>query len=81
MKMKTQQCKIYRLEQRKFQEEVYSNTVSPQEIRKIPNNLTLHLKQLKKEEQSPKWLEEIIKSINKWNREENINENKKDQWK
>ena len=31
--------------------EVYSNTISPQETRKISNNLTLHLKQLEKEEQ------------------------------
>ena len=31
--------------------EVYSNSISPQETRKIPNNLTLHLKQLEKEEQ------------------------------
>ena len=31
--------------------EVYSNTISPQETRKISNNLNLHLKQLEKEEQ------------------------------
>ena len=31
--------------------EVYSNSISPQETRKISNNLTLHLKQLEKEEQ------------------------------
>ena len=31
--------------------EVYSNSVSPQETRKISNNLTLHLKHLEKEEQ------------------------------
>ena len=31
--------------------EVYSNTSLPQETRKISNNLTLHLKQLEKEEQ------------------------------
>ena len=31
--------------------EVYSNTILPQETRKISNNLTLHLKQLEKEEQ------------------------------
>ena len=30
--------------------EVYSNTILPQERRKISNNLTLHLKQLEKEE-------------------------------
>ena len=32
--------------------EVYSDTSLPQEIRKISNNLTLHLKQLEKEEQT-----------------------------
>ena len=31
--------------------EVYSNTILPQETRKISNNLTLHIKQLEKEEQ------------------------------
>ena len=31
--------------------EVYSNTILPQETRKISNNLTLHVKQLEKEEQ------------------------------
>ena len=31
--------------------EVYSNTISPQETRKISNNLILHLKQLEKKEQ------------------------------
>ena len=32
--------------------EVYSNTSLPQETRKISNNLTLHLKELGKEEQT-----------------------------
>ena len=32
--------------------EVYSNTILPQETRKISNNLPLHLKQLEKEEQT-----------------------------
>ena len=31
---------------------VYSNTILPQEIRKISNNLTLHVKELEKEEQT-----------------------------
>ena len=31
--------------------EVYSNTILPQETRKTSNNLTLHLKQLEKEEE------------------------------
>ena len=33
--------------------EVYNNTILPQETRNISNNLTLHLKQLEKEEQKP----------------------------
>ena len=39
--------------------EVYSNTILPQEIRKtLKDNLTLHLKQLEKEEEkNPKLLE------------------------
>ena len=38
--------------------EVYSNTTAPQETRNISkNNLTLHLKQLEKEEQTPKLAE------------------------
>ena len=32
--------------------EVYSSTILPQETRKISNNLTLHLKQLEKVEQT-----------------------------
>ena len=31
--------------------EVYSNTILPQETRKISNDLTLYLKQLEKEEE------------------------------
>ena len=34
--------------------EVYSNTGLPQETRKISSNLSYHLKELEKEEQSPK---------------------------
>ena len=34
--------------------EVYSDTGPHQETRKISNNLTYHLKELEKEEQSPK---------------------------
>ena len=39
---------------------VYSNTILLQETRKISNNLTLQLKQLDKEKQNPKLVEEII---------------------
>ena len=37
--------------------EVYSNTILPQETRKITNNLSLHLKQLKKNKQNQKLVE------------------------
>ena len=33
--------------------ETHSNTSLPQETREISNNLTLHLKQLEKEEKNP----------------------------
>ena len=43
--------------------EVYSNTILPQETRKTSiDNLTLHLKQLEKEEQNPPKLVEGNKS-------------------
>ena len=35
-----------------YKREVYSNTILPQETRKISNNLTLHLGELEKEEQT-----------------------------
>ena len=43
--------------------EVYSDTSLPQETRKISNNLTLHLKELEKEQTKPKVTrrKEIIK--------------------
>ena len=40
------------MQQNSFKREVYSNTSLSQETRKISNNLTLHLKQLEKEEQT-----------------------------
>ena len=52
---------------------VYSNTILPQETRKISNNLTLHLKQLEKEEQkNPKVSrrKEIIKIRSEINEKE-----------
>ena len=66
--------------------EVYINTVLPQETRKITmNKLTLHLKQLEKEEQrKPKVSrrKEIINIRAQINRNRNRNEanNRKDQW-
>ena len=43
--------------------EVYSNTILPQEIRKtLKDNLTLHLKQLEKEEEKKKKLVKWKKS-------------------
>ena len=53
--------------------EVYSNTILPQETRNISNNLTLHLKQLEKEEQqNPKVSrrKEIIKIRSEINEKE-----------
>ena len=53
--------------------EVYSNTILPQETRNISNNLTLHLKQLEKEEQkNPKVTrrKEIIKIRSEINKKE-----------
>ena len=44
--------------------ELYSNTILPQETRKISNRLTLHLKQLEKQERNPPKIsrrKEIIK--------------------
>ena len=65
-----------------YHREVYSNTSLPQETRKISNNLTLHLKELEKEEQTkPKVSrrKEIIKiKAEIWNRDKE--DNKKDQW-
>ena len=62
--------------------EVYSNTILPQEQEKCQvNNLTLHLKQLEKEEQTkPKVsrMKEIIKIRAEINR--NKENNSKDQW-
>ena len=57
MTMKTQR-KTYGMKQSSSKREVYSNTILPQEPRKTLDNLTLHLKQLEKEEQRhPKLVE------------------------
>ena len=37
MTMKTRQLKTYRMQQKQFQREVYSNTILPQETRKTLN--------------------------------------------
>ena len=62
--------------------EVYSNTIVSQETRKISNNLTLHLKQLEKEEQTKPKVStrknHKYHSRNKWNRDKE--NNSKDQW-
>ena len=51
MTMKTQQLKTYGCSKSSPKREVYSNTILPQETRKTSNsNVTLHLKQLEKEE-------------------------------
>ena len=69
-----------------FKREVYSNTIIPQETRKTSiDNLTLHLKQLEKEEQKPPKVsrrKEIIKIRRERNEKEvkqtiaNINKTK-----
>ena len=52
-KMKTQWSKNVGMQQKQFKREVYSNTILPQETRKISNKQpTLHLEQLEKEEQT-----------------------------
>ena len=57
MKTKTRP-KPMRCDKRSSKREVYSNTILPQETRKISNNLRLHLKPLEKEEQTkPKVVE------------------------
>ena len=56
-----------------FKREVYSNTILPQETRNISNKLTLHLKQLEKEEQKHLKLsrrKEIIKMRSEINEKE-----------
>ena len=50
MKMKTQQPKPMGFIKSSAKEKVHSNTSLPQETREKSNNLTLHLKQLEKEE-------------------------------
>ena len=51
--MKTQWSKNVGMQQKQFKREVYSNTILPQETRKISNKQpTLHLEQLEKEEQT-----------------------------
>ena len=50
--------KLMRCSQRSSKREVQSNTILPQETRKISNNnLTLHLEQLEKEENNPELVE------------------------
>ena len=57
--MKTQRSKNVGMQQKQFKREVYSNTVLPQETRKISNKQpTLHLEQLEKEQKTnPKLVE------------------------
>ena len=59
--------------------EVYSNTILPQETRKISNNnLTLHLKQLEKEEQKTSKLADGKKSERSDQKEVTIETNEKE---
>ena len=58
MKTEIRHTKIYGMQQKAVLREVHSNTGLPYEIRKTPNDLTLHLKELgKKKEQSPKLID------------------------
>ena len=50
--MNTQRSKTYRMQESSSKREVYSNTILPQETRNISNSLSLHLKQLEREEQT-----------------------------
>ena len=61
------------MQQKQFKREVYSNAISPQEIRKISNNLIIQLEKLEKEEQrKPKVSrrKEIIKIRSELNEKE-----------
>mgnify|MGYP006996443717 CR=1 FL=1 len=51
------------------QNEVYSDTIWPQESRKFSNKLILHLRQLKQEQTKPEvsWRKPEYQSRNKWN--------------
>ena len=61
MTMKTQQLKTYGTQQNISKREVYSNTILPQETRKTSiDNLTLHLKQLEKEEQNKQTKKKLL---------------------
>ena len=58
MTMKTQQLKTYGMQQSSSKREIYRYTILPQETRKHQiDNLTLHLKQLEKEQKTPKLVE------------------------
>ena len=50
--MKTRSSKTYGRSKSSSKMEVYTNTILPQKTRNISNNLTLHLKQLQKKEQT-----------------------------
>ena len=50
MKVKKRQFKTYGIRQNSAKREIHSNTSLPQETRETSNNLTLHIKQLEKEE-------------------------------
>ena len=54
--MKIKQLKTYEISKNNSKREVYSSTILPQEIRKTSDRqfLTLHLKQLKKEQKNSK---------------------------
>ena len=54
MTMKTRQLKTYGMQQKQFKREIYSNTILPQETRKISNKQPNPAPQLEKEQTRPK---------------------------
>ena len=69
MTIKIQQSKTHGSQKKQYERQVYSNRILSQETRKSPSNLTLHLKQLDKEEQTEAKISAINhkdQSRNKW---------------
>ena len=82
--MKIQQLKTCEISKNNSNREVYSSTILPQEIRKALNRqcLTLHLKQLKKEQKKNSKIsrrKEVIKIRAEMNEKEMKKKKSKDQ--
>lgn len=61
MKREIWHTAIYRCSKSSFNREVYGNTGLPQELRKISNNLTLYLKELRTNKPKVSRRKEIVK--------------------